>query len=209
MNKSLGWGKYVLIYLAGFLTSFSGILEDLVKIPVLYSELKKTYIYDSAFLTGHWSTNDEYFIGGADRGLDFEQPKIILNLQVSDDGSASGEILSEKICDALPLTWIISLEAEAPGLREFFFDRKFYLKQLREGKMQTVGVLKLVNEDRKNASIAFSLVGGGMGALPEKIVLAKDLPQYEEDFKELSNYCAESPTKFWKEYYREQGKTFP
>ena len=48
--KKLEWGKYALIYLAGFLTSFSGALDSLVKIPSLYKELKKTYIYDSEFL---------------------------------------------------------------------------------------------------------------------------------------------------------------
>lgn len=58
--KKLEWGKYALIYLAGFLTSFSGVLESLVKIPSSYKELKNTYIYDSEFLTGQWSTNAEY-----------------------------------------------------------------------------------------------------------------------------------------------------
>ena len=54
LMKKLEWGKYVLIYLAGFLTSFSGALDSLVKIPSSYKELKKTYIYDSEFLTGQW-----------------------------------------------------------------------------------------------------------------------------------------------------------
>ena len=45
MTVKLGWLKYILIYIAGFLTSFSGVMDSLVKIPVSYQELKKTYIY--------------------------------------------------------------------------------------------------------------------------------------------------------------------
>ncbi|EPS8493755.1 hypothetical protein ACVH8U_002659 [Yersinia enterocolitica] len=207
--KKLEWGKYALIYLAGFLTSFSGVLDSLIKIPSSYQQLKKTYIYDSEFLTGQWSTNAEYLINSSELGLDPSQPKMVLSMQASDDGSASGEIMSEKICDALPLTWDIRLVVDAPTFRDFFSDRKFYLKQLHEGKMQTVGVLKLVREDRKNGSIEFEIVADGTGILPKQIVLAKDLPQYEVDFKELSNYCAESPMKFWKDFYQKQGKKFP
>lgn len=206
--KKLEWGKYTLIYFAGFLTSFSGVLDSLVRIPSSYKELKKTYIYDSEFLTGHWSTNAEYLIDSVDAGLDPSQPKIVLNMQASDDGSASGNIMSEEICDALPLTWDIKLVADEPTFRDFFFDRKFYLKQLHESRMQTVAVLKLVNEDKKNGSIKFELVGGG-GFLPKEIIFGKDLPQYDHDFKELSGYCAKSPMKFWKDYYQKQGKKFP
>lgn len=207
--KKLEWGKYTLIYFAGFLTSFSGVLDSLVKIPSSYQELKKTYIYDSEFLTGQWSTNAEYLINSVDLGLDPSQPKMTLSMQASDDGGASGEIMSAKICDALPLTWDIRLVADAPTFRDFFFDRKFYLQQLHEGKMQTVAVLKLVNEDRKKGSIKFEVIDDGTFVLPKQITLAKDLPQYEADFKELTDYCAESPMKFWKDYYREKGNKFP
>ncbi|SPP31210.1 hypothetical protein ARAF_0323 [Arsenophonus endosymbiont of Aleurodicus floccissimus] len=199
--KKIEWGKYILIYLAGFLTSFSGVLDSLVKILTLYKEFKKTYIYDSEFLTGNWSTNAEYVINSAELGL--------LSIQAFDDGSASGEIMSEKICDALPLIWYIKLETESPDFEEFFIDRKFYLKQLQKGRMQTVAVLKLIHEDRKNGAIQFELIGDDTDVLPKRIVLAKNYPQYKSDFKELSNYCAESPKKFWREYYKRQGKKFP
>lgn len=207
--RKLEWGKYALIYLAGFLTSFSGVLDSLVKIPSSYQELKKTYIYDSEFLTGQWSTNAEYLANSGDLGLDPSQPKITLSLGASEDGSASGEIMSEAICDALPLTWSITLETDTPEFRDFFFNRKFYLKQLHDGRMQTVATLELVSEDRKHGSIKFKIVNDGTFALPKQITLAKNLPQYEEDFKELSNYCGESPMKFWKEYYQERGMKFP
>lgn len=206
--KIATWCKYTLIYAAGFLTSFSGALESMVKIPATYSELKKTYLYDTDFLSGHWSTNAEYLMNSGDAGLDINQPKMILNFDVSEDGSVQGEILSEGICDALPITYVIILESGAPGFRDFFFDRKFYLEQLHEGKMQTVAVLKLVMEDKKNSAIKFELVGGG-DFLPKEIIFGKDLPQYDHDFKDLSDYCAKSPMKFWKDYFEKQGKKFP
>ncbi|HGU6763963.1 TPA: hypothetical protein ACNADN_001358 [Klebsiella pneumoniae] len=206
--KKLEWGKYALIYLAGFLTSFSGALDSLVKIPSSYKELKKTYIYDSEFLTGQWSTNAEYLADSGELGLDPSQPKMTVSMDASEDGSASGEMMSEKICDALPLTWDIRLEADAPTFRDFFFNRKFYLKQLHEGRMQTVAALELINEDRKRGAMTFKVVGDGTGALPKQITLAKNLPQFKSDFKELSDYCAESPMRFWKDYYQKQGKKF-
>ncbi|QGY30070.1 hypothetical protein [Pantoea cypripedii] len=207
MKKIATWCKYALIYSAGFLTSFSGALESLVKIPASYSELKKTYLYDTDFLSGHWSTNAEYLLNNGDSGLDINQPKMILNFDVSDDGSVKGEILSKEICDALPITYVIILESGEPGIRDFFFDRKFYLEQLHEGKMQAVAVLKLVKKDKKNSAIKFKVVGGG-SFLPKEITFGKNLPQYKDDFKVLSDYCAESPEKFWKEYFLKQGKSF-
>ncbi len=183
--KKLEWGKYALIYLAGFLTSFSGVLDSLVKIPSSYKELKNTYIYDSEFLTGQWSTNAEYSADSGELGLDPSQPKMTLSMEASEDGSASGEMMSEKICDALPLTWDIRLEADAPTFRDFFLNRKFYLKQLHEGRMQTVAVLELINEDRKRGAMTFKVVGDGTGALPKQITLAKNLPQFKSDFKEF------------------------
>lgn len=72
--------------------------------------------------------------------------------------------------------------------------------------METLGVLKLVREDRKNGTIEFETVGDGTGALPRKIVLAKNLPEYEEDFEKISSYCEKSPMKFWEKYFREEAK---
>ena len=79
--KKLEWGKYALIYLAGFLTSFSGALDSLVKIPSSYKELKKTYIYDSEFLTGQWSTNAEYLADSGELGLEPSQPKMTVSMK--------------------------------------------------------------------------------------------------------------------------------
>ena len=78
-----------------------------------------------------------------------------------------------------------------------------------EGRMQTVAALELTNEDRKRGVMTFKVVGDGTGALPKQITLAKNLPQFKSDFKELSDYCAESPMRFWKDYYQKQGKKFP
>lgn len=75
--------------------------------------------------------------------------------------------------------------------------------------MQTVAVLELINEDRKRGAMTFKVVGDATGALPKQITLAKNLPQFKSDFKELSDYCADSPTKFWKDYYQRQGKKLP
>ncbi|OON38102.1 hypothetical protein BTJ39_19255 [Izhakiella australiensis] len=204
--KHIKLGKYVLIYLAGFLTSFSGVLDSLVKIPLSYEELKKSYVYDNKFLTGQWTTNAEYLANSSELGLDPSQPKMTLSMKVFEDGSASGEMMSEKICDALPLTWNIRLEADAPTFRDFFFNRKFYLKQLHKGRIQTVAELELVNKDRKHGSMKFNVIGDGTGALPKKITLAKNLPQYISDFKELSDYCGESPIQYWKDFYPKRGK---
>jgi hypothetical protein len=194
--KVLNWVKYFAAFCVGFITNFSGVLENITKLPANYNDFKKTYLYDKDLLKGAWSTNPEYVLNSKEAGLDKVQPTMILTLDVDHDGGVEGEILSQKICDALPITWIISFESESPNLKNIFIDRSFFIKQLHNGDMEKVAELKLVNQNKRHRTITFKTIRDTTNSLPEFLTFGKDLPSYEEDFKKLSDYCAGSPMRF-------------
>jgi len=206
MKKYGNWMVGVVSFIVGCITGTSGFLDGLSKIPESYSQVKKTYLYDSDFLKGNWSTNSEYVANSHDLGLDVEQPKIVMSMGPEEDGGISGEILSEKICDALPLTWYINLESESPSLMNFIMDRKFKITQLHNGETETVATLELINENKKFGAITFEVVKDFTGSLPKKMTFGKDLPEYKNDYKKLQEYCGDSPRKFWSE---KLGKKIP
>ncbi|MFV8904145.1 hypothetical protein ABQ333_02640 [Serratia fonticola] len=201
MNSKI-WSvfKYVMVFMAGFIANFSGVLRSVSDIPNSYEEFKKTYLYDESFLSGKWSTNSEYLINGQDIGLEPEQQDVVMELVKGNGGRVSGEIISKKICDAMPLTWVISIESAPPNLLNFFIDRSFFVKQLHGGVMETVAELKLVHENREHGVIKFKRVSDETSAFPEFIVFGKDLPNYKKDMKNLSDYCSGSTTRYWKQY---------
>lgn len=175
----------------------SGLLDNLNKLPESYEQLKKNYLYDSVFLSGNWSTNSEYVANSADLGLDAQQPIIVMSMAADDDGSITGEIMSEKICDALPLTWHINFQSNSPSWINLVKDREFNITQLHNGETETVATLKLDSKNEKFGSITFNVVSDKTGILPSSITFGKDLPEYESDYKKLQAYCGDSPRKFW------------
>ncbi|ELY6345710.1 hypothetical protein SNQ56_002650 [Cronobacter muytjensii] len=193
-------------FLVGCVTGASGFLDGLNKIPESYTQFKKIYLYDSEFLKGDWSTNSEYVANSHDFGLDVEQPKIVMSMEPDKDGSISGEILSEQICDALPLTWYINFQSETPSLLNLFIDRQFFITQLHNGKTQTVATLKLIGENKKFGAVTFKVIRDETKMLPYKITFGKNLPEYKNDYKQLKDYCGDSPRKFWSQY---RGKEIP
>ncbi len=195
-NKIISMLKYFAVFCLGFLTNFSGFLDNVTNIPSSYKEFKKVYLYDAELFSGNWSTNSEYVLNGEELGLDFEQPKITMSLHVNEFGEVSGELLSKQVCDALPLTWIIAMQSPEPGLSSFIFDRPFFLKQLKGGEMETVAEFQLVYADNRKNVIEFKRIDDKWNVLPKVIKLAKNLPAYGDDFKELSDYCAKSPQRF-------------
>ncbi|MEZ9524853.1 hypothetical protein [Enterovibrio norvegicus] len=195
-NKIISLLKYFAVYCLGFLTNLSGFLDNVTNIPNSYEEFKKVYLYDAELFSGNWSTNTEYFFTGEELGIGFEQPKITMSIDVNEFGELSGELLSKKVCDALPLTWIISMGSPEPGLKSFIFDRSFFLKQLKGGKMETVAEFYLVHANDRKQVIELKRIHDKWNVLPETIRFAKNLPAYDDDFKELSDYCAESPQRF-------------
>ncbi|ELL0573399.1 hypothetical protein Q6U63_002726 [Vibrio fluvialis] len=106
-NKIISILKYFSVFCLGFLTNFSGFLGNVANIPNSYKEFKKVYLYNADLFSGNWSTNIQYVLNGEELGLGFEQPKITMSLDVNDFGEVSGELLSKKVCDALPLTWSV------------------------------------------------------------------------------------------------------
>lgn len=194
-HKSLVSGFIGFVF--GCVTGISGFLDNLNKIPESYSQMKKNFLYDSDFLTGDWSTNSEYVANSGDLGLNFEQPFIVMNMQSEEDGSISGEIMSEQICDALPLTWYINFESDTPSIMNFFTDRKFRITQLHNGAMETVATMKLDGENKKFGAITFEVIHDSTGVLPTKITFGKNLPEYKNDYKKLQDYCGDSPRKYW------------
>ncbi len=195
-NKLIPMLKYFSVFCLGFLTNFSGFLDNVTNIPSSYKEFKKVYLYDAELLSGNWSTNTEYLLDGEELGLGLEQPTITMSLNVNEFGEVNGEILSNTVCDALPLTWVISMESPEPGLSSFIFERRFFLKQLKGGKMEIVAEYQLVYVDERKNVIEFERIDDKRNVLPEKFKLAKNLPAYDADFKELSDYCSKSPQRF-------------
>lgn len=200
MNKKISSIlKYILVFSAGFLTNFSGFLDNVTKIPNSYKEFKKEYLYDKVFLDGDWSTDAEYILNSGDMGLNVEQPVMTMRLSVGDDGEVIGGILSKEICDALPITWVISIGSKAPNLSNLLLDRRFFVKQLHGGEMEVVAELKLVSEDKNNNSIKLKRVSDTTGAIPEYIYLGKNLPKFKENINFLEKYCADSSKRFFKD----------
>ncbi|MFA6064178.1 MAG: hypothetical protein WC736_16435 [Gallionella sp.] len=191
-KKASGWMKYLVGFVFGFITNFSGVLENITKIPSSYHDFKATYLYDKDLLNGSWSTNAEYVMNSREKGLDIDQPNVVLTLNVDHDGGVEGEIISKKICDALPITWIISFESDPPSLKNLFVDRSFFIKQLHNGDMETVAELKLVDQNKRHQVITFKTVRDTTNSLPKFLTFGKALPSYGEDFKRLSAYCAGS-----------------
>lgn len=194
--KAWKWMTYVVTFCAGFITNFSGVLENITKLPSNYHNFKEVYLYDKELLKGSWSTNAEYVLNSKEAGLDKEQPTVVLTLDVDHDGGIEGEIMSEKICDALPITWIISFESESPNLKNLLVDRSFFIKQLHNGDMEKAAELKLVNQNKRHRTITFKTIRDTTGSLPQFLTFGKELPSYKEDFDRLSGYCSESPKRF-------------
>lgn len=206
MKKYGSWIVAVGSFIGGCVTGTSGVLDGLVKIPVSYNQLKVNYLYDSEFLKGEWSTNSEYVANSKDLGLDIAQPVIVMNMEADKDGSINGEIMSEKICDALPLTWYINFESKSPSIINFITGREFEVTQLHNGETETVATMKLINKNKKFGAITFEVTKDLTGSLPKMITFGKGLPQYKSDYKHLQDYCGDSPRKY---FSQQLGKEIP
>jgi hypothetical protein len=196
LKKTISILKYIAIFILGFITNFSGVLDNISSIPSSYKELKKVYFYDGDYLSGKWSNDTEYLLGSGDLGIS-EGPMIVMQMEISDNDEVFGEILSEKICDMLPITWVISIESPEPGFFRLFSKREFYIKQLRNNSMEIVAILTLQSIDRRKKTIELKTKYDPMKMLPDTLTLGKDLPKFEENFEVISSYCAQSPKKFY------------
>lgn len=196
MNKFITFSKYAAAFLLGFITNFSGVLDNISSIPSSYKELKKVYFYSGSYLAGKWSNNGEYLLGSGELGLEHGLPKIIMQIEANEHDEISGEILSEAICEALPITWVISVESPEPGIFSLFSNRNLYIKQLRNNLMETVAIMEITSLDSRKGIISLQRKADPLQILPEKLTLAKNLPAFDEDFNHLSEFCAESPKRF-------------
>lgn len=166
-------------------------------------------LYQKKFLTGKWSNDAGLIINSKDLGLNNEEPLVTIQMDVDDDGSIDGEIISEGLCDGMPLTWGITFNSESPTLKNFVFARKFQVRQLVDGSMDkspVVATLKLVEEDRKHKSITFEVVDDPAGMLPKQLTVAKDLPNFQDNYNYLQEFCANSTKEFFKKRAIERKK---
>lgn len=62
--------------------------------------------------------------------------------------------------------------------------------------METVAIMEITSLDDRKKTINLKRVADPREILPEKISLAKDLPAFDDDFKEISEFCADSPKRF-------------
>lgn len=196
MKKIIAFIKYAGVFALGFITNFSGVLNNIANIPSSYKELKKVYFYSGDKISGKWSSNTEYLLGAGELGLAYDQPKIIMQVDANEHDEVSGEILSEDLCEALPITWKISIESPEPGILSLFSKRKLYIKQLRNNLMETVAIMEIISLDDRKGTISLQRVVDPLEILPEKVSLAKDLPAFDDNFKEISEFCADSPKRF-------------
>lgn len=177
-----------------------GVAIATVGLYLPYRNELNNYLYQKEFLTGKWSTDAEYVINSRDLGLDISQPVLTVNLNVDKDGSIDGNILSETLCESMPMTEIITLNSDSPSLKNFVFARTFEVRQLINGAMDkspVVATLKLINEDQKHNAITFEVVSDATGMLPKKLIFGKDLPKFDENYKFLQDYCAKASANFY------------
>jgi len=196
MKKIIAFSKYAAVFALGFITNFSGALNNIASIPSSYKELKKVYFYNGNSISGKWSSNTEYLLGAGELGLAHDQPKIIMQVDANEHDEISGEILSADLCEALPITWVVSVESPEPGIFSLFSNRKLYIKQLRNNLMETVAIMEITSLDDRKGTVSLQRVADPLEILPEKVSLAKDLPAFDDDFKEISEFCADSPKRF-------------
>ncbi|WP_148046904.1 hypothetical protein [Pseudomonas poae] len=107
----------------------------------------------------------------------------------------NGEILSQDLCEALPITWVVSIESPVRGIFSLFSNRKFYIKQLRNNLMETVTIMEIISLDDTKGTVSLQRVADPFEILPVKVSLAKDLPAFDDDFNEISEFCADSPKR--------------
>lgn len=164
-----------------------------------YNYLKKEYIFDKdkKLLVGNWSNDTEYILNWADLELEENQPSILMIFDEIDDGSITGSILSNALCDAEPITFAIIIESDKPSIFNLFVNRVFTIKKLFHGKFIKIIELELIST--KKNTIKFKKVYDVTGSLPEYIHLAKDLPKFEENWDEMEIYCAQSTRKFFRQ----------
>lgn len=196
MKKIIAFSKYAAAFALGFITNFSGVLDNIASIPSSYKELKKVYFYNGNSLTGKWSNNTEYLLGAGELGLEDDQPKIIMQIDANEHDEITGEILSEEICEALPITWVISIESPEPGIFSLFSNRRLYIKQLRNNSMETVAIMEIKNLDSRKETISLQRVADPLEILPKHVSLAKNLPAFDDDFNHISKFCSGSPQRF-------------
>lgn len=185
--------KYGIAFFAGVIVNSNTVIENITKIPTSVQAFKETYLYDSKeMFSGEWSSDPEYYINSSAMGFDVEQPSMYMKMDVDDQNNIEGEIISERLCDALPLTWYITIESIEPTISNLLFDRVFYVKQLHYGEMETVAKMKLVKINKRYETIKFERIYDQTGAIPKYIVFGKNLPKLKEDKAKLSDYCLKS-----------------
>lgn len=195
MAKIVNLLKYLAVFLLGFVTNFSGVLDSISSIPRSYKEFKRVYLYDGERLAGKWTNNTEYFLGAGDLNLT-AGPVLIMQLEANEHDEISGEILSEEICEALPLTWVISVESPEPAVFGIFSNRRLYIKQLRNNRMEIVAIMDIEFLDARRGIVGLKTKHDPLGMLPDQMTLAKGLPEFDNDFKRISEFCAGSPRRF-------------
>ncbi|MDR7345182.1 hypothetical protein J2X14_003625 [Pantoea alhagi] len=195
------------------IVSICTVISLLIGVATFYFQFRNDMyenLYQKKFLTGKWSNDADLIINSKDLGLNNNEPLVTIQMNVDDDGSIDGEIISEGLCDGMPLTWSITFNGESPTFKNFVFARKFQVRQLVDGAMDkspVVATLKLIEEDRKHKSLTFEVVDDPARMLPKKFTVAKDLPKFEENYKYLQEYCADSTLEFFKKRAIERKNT--
>lgn len=164
-------------------------------LPKTFHSLKQTFLYDGEFLTGKWSNNTEYVINAGDLDL-IETPNTVMELTANDYDEIYGEILNERICESLPLAWSITIKSPEPGLSHLFKNRPLYIQVIRGGRTVTLAEMKITYMDKRQGIIHLEKVHAPPNFIPDKLTLAKNLPNYDEDLERLLDTCAESRRNF-------------
>lgn len=190
--------KKVYLIIFGLISGIGGLITFYFQYLDHKAELFKP-LYEEKFLAGNWTTDANLVVNSGDYGLDQDQPLIISQIIVNKDGSILGEISSEGLCKAMPLTWDITLDSPPPKLWNYFVDRKFTIRELVNGKLRTsppVAEVKLAHENQESPSLTFKVIWDKTNQLPKTFTLGKDLPSYKSDYDYLQQYCADVTEKF-------------
>lgn len=194
--------KDIIILIIGIFIGANNFFENMIALPDSYKRFRNIYIYDDSFLAGNWSNDTEYLLGSAGMNLWESQETLAMSLNVNEDGSIIGSILSKNICYANPITWIIIIESEPHSLLNLIKSRRFFIKRLHDNRFEKIAELKLISEDKKFGTIKFERVNDITGSIPKYIHLAKDLPKFQENWNELESNCVEATALFYKKLFK-------
>lgn len=168
-----------------------------------YPEFLENYFYKSEIWTGNFSSTTEYtIITGNYPKIPDDQGQIIIRLESKKgSGQVHGDLITKGLCDFNPITWIFYIDSTKPNYLSLGKTRDFVISYLRHGKKAPIAEVRMtLNEiDDTPDTIQGKLLNKADGLdFPSKFVIGRELQAFDDDVKELNEYCGQVTFNFHK-----------